>query len=321
MAITLSRHKQWTPYDPSDIGASGYAKGTSRHKGKQMGMDVLTGRRLDPQLQKKWDNFEKQYAGVSYGNKQGGQFARKIKAQRELERQTLQAGYSLADLGKEQYVGGGMAGWGHWLPRVENMGWSYDAELGSWRHTSWGDDVSWGDYQDVGYDQYLQGLPQAGAGMLEAGSEGYAGGEDTAGATGGAPGATPGAPVFTPGAPPAAPPGGATQTFTPAAATGSGASFSAAPGGASRGAPSATPMATVPNAWASTGAPGGGGGGLSPSPSSAPSGKTNLFSQPEFFGGKSGRGKGWSGGGQWIGSDRDIKDLGLEKPRFSDYRR
>ncbi len=319
MPVTLSRHKQWTPYDPSDIGKSGYAKGTSRHKGKQMGMDVLTGRRLDPQLQKQWDNFERQYAGVSYGNKQGGQFARKIAAQRVLEGQTLRAGYSLADLGKEQYVGGGMAGWGHWLPKVENMGWSYDAELGSWRHTSWGDDVSWGDYQDQGYDSYLAGLPQAGDGMLEAGSEGYAGGEDTPGATAGTPGATPGAPVFN-GAPPAAPPGGGTQTFTPAAASGSGSSFSAAPaGGSGRGAPAA-PMATVPDAWASTGAPGGG-GGISASPSSTPGGTTNLFSQPEFFGGNSGRGKGWSGGGQWVGSDRDIKDLGLEKPRFSDYRR
>ncbi len=167
MPVTLSRHKQWTPIDLSDMGKSGYAKGTSRHKGRQMGMDILTGRRMEPQLQAKWDQFEKRFAGVNYGTG-GPEFRRKIREQRELERQTLSAGYTLADIGKEQYVGGGMAGWGHWLPKVESMGWAYDAELGTWKHSSWGDDVSWGDYQDVGYDQYLKGLPAADAGVLEA---------------------------------------------------------------------------------------------------------------------------------------------------------
>jgi hypothetical protein len=321
MPVTLSRHKQWTPIDLSDIGKSGYAKGTSKHKGRQMGMDVLTGRRMDPELQGAWDRFEQRFQGVNYGTG-GREFRQKIARQRELEGQTLRAGYTLADIGKEQYVGGGQAGWGHWLPRVENMGWAYDAELGTWKHSSWGDEVSWGDYVDQDYGAYLEGLPAAGPGMLETGSEGYTGGEADAAATGGVPAPTAGGPVFG-GAPPAAPPGGAVpQTFTPPAA---GTSF--AGGGApapSRPAPSGGP-APVPDAWASSGAPGGtgggGGGAGGVSPSAKPGGGTNLFSQPQFFGGGRSGGKGWQGGGSWVGSDRDIKDLGLEPPKFSDYRR
>lgn len=314
MPVTLSRHRQWTPIDVSDVGKSGLHKGATRHKGRQMGMDILTGRRLDPQLQAQWDQFEKRFAGVNYSSG-GPEFRRKIREQRELERQTLSAGYTLADIGKEQYVGGGMAGWGHWLPKVESMGWAYDPELGTWKHSSWGDDVSWGDYQDVGYEQYLKGLPAADVGMLEAGGEGYVGGEAEAAATGGAPGAQPGAAVF--GAAPAAPPGVQPQTFTPPAA-GAGTSF-AAGGGAPAG------PAPVPDAWAATGAPGGtagGGGAGGISPSARPGGGVNMFSQPQFFGGKAkAGGKGWSGGGSWVTSDRDVKDLGLEEPKFSDYRR
>ena len=339
--VVLQRHRQWTDYDPTDIGASGYAKGRGKRGAydKQMrGQSYLTGRQLPPEIMQRLADLDRRF-GSQMPERGTQAYRQRIGQQKEIFRDALRQGYTLADLGREGVVAGGMAAFSELVPELQNMGWSLDPNLGTWRHSSWGDDTTMGGYVDQSYEDYYAGLqpweePEAGA--VE-GGEGYAGGPEGAGTVVAGPEAEAGGGVVAGPAGNAPPPvvgtGGQVDPQTGLDQTTSappiGQTFSAGSGGGNASAALTPP----PDVWASTGAPGGGGGGnaaASPFGTQGGSGNRNTFSNPQFFGGGGRAGnsrKGWSGGGSWVTSDRRLKDLGLEpelepKPLlFSNYRR
>ncbi len=142
--IKLSRHKQWTHIDDSDRGASGYTVGRGPRQ-NWYGLDMLTNRKIDDTL---WNNLESAQGP-------GGDMGRVRAAQEAI----LSAGYTMADMGKEGVVAGGLSGmrWAADPNKMKKWGWT-QGEDGSWRHKSWGDaNIEYGDYEGS-YDDYRKGL-------------------------------------------------------------------------------------------------------------------------------------------------------------------
>jgi hypothetical protein len=142
--IKLSKHKQWTGIDKGDIGRSGFAVGMGP-KWNWYGMDLLTNRKIPAELQ----------AELDYAESPGGN----MNLVRAAQAKILSAGYTMADMGKEGVVAGGLSGmkWSADPGKLASWGWSQDAN-GQWRHSSWGDaNIEFGDYSGS-FDDYRKGL-------------------------------------------------------------------------------------------------------------------------------------------------------------------
>ncbi len=141
--LKLSRHSQWTHIDDSDRGRSGYTVGRGPRQ-NWYGMDMLTNRKIDDTL---WNNLSAAESSKDMGRVRAAQEA------------ILSAGYTMADMGKEGVVAGGLSGmrWAADPNKMKKWGWSQGKD-GSWRHKSWGEaNIEYGDFEGS-FEDYQKGL-------------------------------------------------------------------------------------------------------------------------------------------------------------------
>lgn len=155
--ISLSRHTSWTAVDKNDIGASGYAKGMGP-KSNWMNLDLLTGRKVPKELLDKLTAAEQFRDQQEYGS---GKWGGAMEDVRRIQAQILGQGYTLADIGKEGVVAGGLAAFRNFAnpQKLAKLGWSQNKQ-GQWQHSSWGEQPLEIGYTTGGWDKYQKSLDE-----------------------------------------------------------------------------------------------------------------------------------------------------------------